>query len=89
VSCPRRELPEALPIPEAVQALDRLDNFERSPTDEQDSQGQLTQLKGQFLLDRDSIVRWVNIECDKEGLEGLGKFPSHEDFLAAAQTLSA
>lgn len=86
---PSGELPEALPIPEAVQALDRLDNFKRSATDQQDSQQQLTQLKGQFLLDRDSIVRWVNIECGKEGLEGLGKFPSDEDFMAAAQTLSA
>ena len=86
---PSGELPEALPIPEAVQALDRLDNFKRSATDQQDSQQQLTQLKGQFLLDRDSIVRWVNIECGKEGLEGLGKFPSHEDFMAAAQSLSA
>ncbi len=86
---PSSELPEALPIPEAVQALDRLDNFKRSATDQQDSQQQLTQLKGQFLLDRDSIVRWVNIECGKEGLEGLGKFPSYEDFMAAAQTLPA
>lgn len=86
---PSGELPETLPIPEAVQALDRLDNFKRSATDQQDSQQQLTQLKGQFLLDRDSIVRWVNIECGKEGLEGLGKFPSHEDFMAAAQSLSA
>ncbi|MCZ6562701.1 MAG: redoxin domain-containing protein [Deltaproteobacteria bacterium] len=86
---PSGELPEALPIPEAVQALDRLDNFKRSATDQQDSQQQLTQLKGQFLLDRDSIVRWVNIECGKEGLEGLGKFPSDEDFMAAAQTLAA
>ncbi len=86
---PSSELPEALPIPEAVQALDRLDNFKRSATDQQDSQQQLTQLKGQFLLDRDSIVRWVNIECGKEGLEGFGKFPTDDDFMAAAQTLSA
>ena len=56
---PSGELPETLPIPEAVQALDRLDNFQRSAMDQQDSQQQLTQLKGQFLLDRDGIVRWV------------------------------
>jgi hypothetical protein len=47
-----------------------------------------TQLKGQFLIDRDGIVRWVNVECGKEGLAGLGKFPSHEELILAAGVVS-
>jgi hypothetical protein len=40
---------------------------------------------GQFLVDQDGIVRWVNIECAKDGLAGLQKFPTDDDFLAAAR----
>jgi peroxiredoxin len=45
------------------------------------------QLTGQFLIDRDGIVRWVNIEGATEGLGGLEKFPTDEEFLAAARRL--
>ena len=41
-------------------------------------------MKGQFLIDRDGIVRWAHIECGKEGLSGLGKFPSHDELIEAA-----
>lgn len=37
----------------------------------------------------DGVVRWVNIECGKEGLSGLGKFPTQEELLAAARTVTA
>ncbi len=43
------------------------------------------QLIGQFLIDREGIVRWVNIEGAKEGLEGLEKFPTDEEFVTAAR----
>ena len=43
--------------------------------------------RGTFLVDRDGIVRWANIECATEGLAGLGKFPSEADLLAAARAL--
>jgi hypothetical protein len=38
------------------------------------------QLIGQFLIDRDGIVGWVNIE----GVAGLEKFPTDDELLAAA-----
>jgi hypothetical protein len=50
-------------------------------------QRQFPQLKGQFLIDRDGVVRWANIEC-AEGLSGMGKFPSREEILAAARNLA-
>jgi peroxiredoxin len=45
------------------------------------------QMIGQFLVDRDGIVRWANIEGEKDGLAGLEKFPTDDEFLAAAQQL--
>jgi peroxiredoxin len=44
---------------------------------------------GQFLVDRDGIVRWVNIEGESEGLAGLEKFPSDDEFVAAARQLAS
>jgi peroxiredoxin len=45
------------------------------------------QLIGQFLVDADGIVRWVNIEGAREGLAGLEKFPSDDEFVEAARRL--
>ncbi|HSA70414.1 MAG TPA: redoxin domain-containing protein [Burkholderiales bacterium] len=47
------------------------------------------QLTGQFLVDREGIVRWVNIEGAKDGLSGLERFPTDEEFLLAARELGA
>ena len=58
----------------------------RTETDQADMERQWPQLKGQFLIDRDGIVRWANIEC-AEGFAGVGKFPSEEEILAAARAL--
>ena len=44
---------------------------------------QWPQLKGQFLIDREGIVRWANIECAGEGLAGVGKFPTDAEILTA------
>jgi hypothetical protein len=45
------------------------------------------QMIGQFLIDREGIVRWANIEGDRDGLAGLEKFPTDEEFLDAARQL--
>ena len=65
----------------------RLDGYAENDTDSADMERQFPQLKGQFLIDRDGIVRWANIECATEGLAGLGKFPSDEEILAAVRAL--
>lgn len=84
---PTGELPEPLPLGEAAQALERLDGFEPTETDHEDGERQFPQLKGQFLIDRDGIVRWANVECAREGLAGIGKFPTDDEILAAARML--
>ena len=40
------------------------------------------------LVDRDGIMRWINIEGATKGTAGLEKFPTDEGFLIAAQRLA-
>jgi peroxiredoxin len=86
---PTGELTEPLPILEAAAVLERLDGYPRTDTDNREAQWQFTQLKGQFLIGRDGVIRWANIECGKEGLSGLGKFPSHDELIDAARSAAA
>jgi peroxiredoxin len=84
---PDGEFPEPLPIAEAAARVGRFDGYAQNDIDRADLERQWPQLKGQFLIDRDGVVRWANIECATEGLAGLGRFPSADAILAAAQTL--
>jgi peroxiredoxin len=79
------ELPVPLPVEQASAALDHIDGFRPTPTDQRDAEQHYTQLDGQFLIDRSGIIRWANIECAREGPAGLGKFPVYEELLIAAQ----
>jgi len=81
---PTGELPAPLPVPAASAALNALDGYQNTPTDQRDFESTFTQLSCQFLIDRDGIVRWAHIECGKEGLSGMGKFPSHAELISAA-----
>ena len=85
---PYGALPEPLPIPEAAAAVARLDGYTETKTDQADMERQWPQLKGPFLIDRDGIVRWANVECASEGFAGIGKLPPEESILGAARTLS-
>jgi peroxiredoxin len=83
---PTGELPEPLPITEAATKLGQIDGYASTNTDQTDMEKQFPQLKGYFLIDRDGVVRWTRIECS-EGLEGIGKFPSEHELVAAVQAL--
>jgi hypothetical protein len=84
---PSGELPAALPIREASAALSRLEGFELTPTDREDAARPFLQFLGQFLVDREGIIRWTNVECAREGLAGLGKFRTDEELLVAVRAL--
>lgn len=84
---PNGEFPEPLPIMEAAMATGEKDGYTQTDTDKAELERQWPQLKGQFLIDRDGIVRWANIECATEGVAGVGKFPSEEEILTAARAL--
>jgi len=79
--------PEPLPIMAAAETVGKLDGYMENQTDHADMERQWPQLKGQFLIDRESIVRWANIECGTEGPAGLGKFPSTGEILTAVQMM--
>jgi hypothetical protein len=82
-----REL--AIPAADVVEiksGLGRQDGFEPLETDQQDMQRHGAQLVGQFLVDQDGIVRWAFIECAEEGLAGMERFPTDEQFLSAARS---
>jgi peroxiredoxin len=85
---PNGELPEPLPIPQAGAALDKRDGYQPTAVDQRDADATFTLMNGQFLIDRDGVVRWVYIECAKEGLAGVGLAPDTEELLTAARTVT-
>lgn len=96
VSSKYLDLARELQIPSTDQAgirsaLYQRDGFEPVQAELQDrrdwSARYGAQLIGQFLVDRDGIVRWANIEGASEGLAGLEKFPSDEELVNAAKRL--
>ncbi|GAA4343373.1 redoxin domain-containing protein [Variovorax defluvii] len=86
---PFGDLPEPLPISQAGQVMAQKDGYAMTPTDQGDVERQWPQLKGLFMIDRGGIVRWAYVECQTEGLAGLGKLPSEEEILEAARSCAA
>jgi len=89
---PYNELSEPVPITRLATTLNHLDGYKYNETDMAEIQQQwgfdtATQLMGRFLIDRDGIVRWVDIECAKDGLAGFGKLSSEDELLAAVRAL--
>jgi len=84
---PTGEFPEPLPIPQAAVAIGQFDGYTNTPEDQAEKDQQWPQLKGRFLIDREGVVRWANIECAREGWAGVGKFPTDAEILAAVRTL--
>jgi hypothetical protein len=82
-----RELRLKVPAEGALAAIERLDGYAATEADAADFQRHQAQLVGQFLVDGAGIVRWTNIECQRDGLAGLDKFPTDDELLAVAQTV--
>lgn len=86
---PTGEAPEPMPVKKLGPLLDQLDGFQRTEADQRDVARQWPQLKGQFLIDRDGIVRWANVELPTDGVPEVGKFPTDDELLAAAGRIVA
>jgi hypothetical protein len=83
-----RELKQPeVPLAEAYDRLGQLDGFQLTEPDLAQQERNQAQLTGQFLIDREGIVRWANIECARDGLAGMSQMPSDEELLAAARAL--
>ena len=64
------------------QALDREDEI--APNEfASDMERHKHQVIGQFLIDRQGVIRWSNIETERD----LDRFPTDEELLAAARAL--
>jgi hypothetical protein len=81
-----RESGHNVPVGGGWALLDREDEIQPNEfaADLERHQAQFT---GQFLIDRDGVIRWSNIEAEREGLEALDRFPSDEELIAAARAL--
>jgi peroxiredoxin len=82
---PFGEFPEPLPLGEAAKVLTERDGYVCTAADQGDIERQWPQLKALFMIDRDGIVRWADIECQADGLAGIGKVPSDATILEAAR----
>jgi hypothetical protein len=82
------ESPAPLPLPEAGDFLRRKDGFELTEVDEEVKAKHWTQLAGHFLIDRAGIIRWSHVEAER-GIADYGRFPSDEEILGSARTLTA
>lgn len=80
------ELPEPQNVFVAMETLNKRDGFELTEVDQQIAAAHGFLLAGHFLIDREGIIRWGQVE----GLERMGdltKFPSDEEIVAAARAL--
>jgi len=82
-----RELGVPMPDGNGFKAIERLDGFTPSDRDAAELERHQIQFTGQFLIDRDGIVRWAGIECAQGGLADIDKFPTDEELLELARAL--
>jgi hypothetical protein len=75
-----------VPAAEAYDTLGRLDGYTRTEDDMADFERHRAQATAQFLVDRNGLVRWVNIE-GAPGHTGVDQMPPDEDLLEAARAL--
>ena len=80
------ELPQPVPVAQVMQALQEKDRFELTDSDKREAEEQFPLDTGQFLVDRDGIVRWAHLDLAQGGLETLGRFPTDEELVQLARS---
>ena len=83
---PTGELPEPQNPFQATETLNKRDGFEMTEVDQQIAAAHGFVLPGHFLIDREGVIRWLQIEAS-ERMGDLGKQPGDEEILAAARSL--
>jgi len=84
-----RDLRLALGPGGAREAVERLDGFQAGESDQTDLDRHQAQFTAQFLVDRQGIVRWANIECARDGLAAIDRFPTEEEFQTVARAVTS
>ncbi|MCP3477100.1 AhpC/TSA family protein [Bradyrhizobium sp. CCGUVB1N3] len=81
------ELPEPMNRPTAAQYLNSKDGYEMTEVDQRMAASGTGQLFGQFLLDREGIVRWTFTEVPDGGQRMFG-MPSPQELMSAASQVA-
>jgi len=79
--------PAPLPFEQAYAVLRQQHPYEHTETDQREFERGAGQANGQFLIDREGVVRWAYVEGTREGLADTVKFSGDEELLAAARQL--
>jgi peroxiredoxin len=82
------ELPEPLDPMAAMSALNTMDGYEITDADQQMQATGMGQLIGEFLLDREGIIRWSFTEV-ADGGKNLFGAPAPQDLMSAASHVAA
>jgi peroxiredoxin len=78
---------QPVPLNDFREAQNRLYPYEPSDSDKDARARNVTLPTGQFLIDRQGIVRWCKIQGVTQPPATLGNFPNEEELLAAASGL--
>ena len=81
------ELPEPMARPAAAEYLNNKDGYEMTDADQRMAATGTGQLFGQFLLDREGIVRWTFTEVPDGGQRMFGA-PSPQELMSAASQVA-
>ena len=84
---PAADVREPVPIWDAATVQYHLYPFEITDSEEQDRQRNRAHSAGQFLVDREGIVRWLSVQATDGAPNSLGNLPTDEELLAAARAL--
>jgi peroxiredoxin len=77
-----------LPEGPARETFHKADGVELTENDRADRARHQAQFVGHFLIDRGGRVRWADIECGRDGVAGLYRFPTAEQIVAEARALA-
>lgn len=73
---------------DGMKALNKMDAFELTETDERIMATHWTLLSGHFLIDRQGIVRWARVE-GASGIGDLARFPGDDEILDAVRAVAS
>ena len=91
---PTGELPEPMPVPDAMKRLNEMDGFhdtaEVKTVEEKFAKREFGMHVGHFLVDRSGVVRWAWTECPSpEDVSQYGRLPTDAEILAAVRAAGA
>ena len=89
---PDNELDRPVPITEIATTLNERDGYELNATDWEELKKQwrwqeATQLMARFLIDREGVVKWVDLEGAGRGMAGIGTLATDAELFAAVRAL--